>query len=258
MRAILLTGLLFCAVASAWSCSCSGATFCGILNQVDEGVVFKGETLEVIQHGEGYSSVIVKVLSSLKGQGVLTDTVELFGGSNGASCETRPGFQAGEVGYFALIHNNALSFDIEGFEKRSPSYWVSSLHLCGYIPLRIEGDWIYGNITREVFRYPISIFEEALTNCSFSNEALKEEVCASFSVAPNPIQTSMQLENIDDLDIIDQLNIYSLSGQLLYKANQEQIQDNFFNLPLIEEGVVLIEVQCGSRRQVQKVLVTNQ
>lgn len=237
------------------SCSCSPISFCGLMEVSEEAVVFKGETLKVKNHDDRYHSAIIKVLTVIRGEHILTDTIELFGGNIDASCEANLQLTVGDINYFGSIVLNHSPIDVDQFEHESDNYWVSGFHQCFSAKLIIDGNFVKGRVSKEFDRYPLESFEKDLVDCTFSDQAFQKHLCPDFMVYPNPVKNNLFLSSTDDSRFIDELKIYNTAGQLLFDADPNQILDKDISLPNFDESLVVLEIKCGEERIFQKLVI---
>ena len=239
MKTIITTLLIALNYSFAAACSCSNITFCGAMG-ADEGVIFLGETIKTKQFEDGYHSAIIRVIKKFKGEDILTDTIELAGGRNGAACEVKLNVIQGEINYFALINVSPSTVDINQFEKENENNWSLLTHLCLYKKLSIRGDFVQGCISRDLNQYPVDFFERDLIDCSFSIEVLKEYLCPDFQIGPNPVRNkNLFLTDKTQTQLIDELNIYNTSGALLFNANANEILNGTISIPDFPQGLII-------------------
>ena len=255
MKYTIAIFLLLINYNSLISCSCSYLSFCGAMRAAEESVVFKGETIKVKHHYNGYHSAVIKVLTKINGEQLLTDTIELFGGIHDGGCEVKLNLEVGDVNYYAFIALTGTTIDITQFEHESENYWVSDVNLCLYSRLTIDGEFVRGRVSKEFDSYPLESFENDLVDCSFSIKAFQEYLCPDFTIYPNPVKNNLFLKSTDDSRLIDELKIYSTSGQLLFEADPNQILDRNISLSNFDENLVILEIKCGEEKIVQKIVI---
>jgi len=255
MKIIITISLLLINYSILISCSCSSTSFCSIMNNVEETVVFKGETLKLKDHNNGFHSAVIKVLLKIKGEAILTDTIELFGGDNQAGCEVNLHLNIGDINFFAMIITGISTIDINQFEFENDLFWVSDTNSCWFKKLNIERNFVTGPISDKFDRYPLELFERDLVECSFSVEDLQKYLCPDFKVFPNPVKNNIFLSNTDNSRLIDELKIYSTTGELLLVANSNQILNRNIPLPNLDERLVILEITCGEERILQKLII---
>lgn len=255
MKTLITILVLVINLSPAFSCSCVSIDFCEAANNYEESLVFKGETIKTIYHGNGYSSAVIKVLTILKGHEVLTDTIELFGGNNGASCEVVLDLKVGNINYFAIINSNYTTMDISQFNLFDENNFSKAMNLCEYKKLEVKADFVDGYINKSFDKYPLDQFEKDLFNCSFSIETLRNSLCSNYEAYPNPLKNTLFLRKTGSSELIDGLKIYSTSGKLLYVGQKNELFRRTFNLPNFEERLVILELKCGEERFFQKLVI---
>lgn len=237
------------------ACSCSSITFCSAM-KADEGIIFLGETIKTKEFDDGYHSAVIRVIKKIKGEDVLTDTIELFGGQNGAGCEANLNLRKGDTYYFALINASPSTIDINQFEMNNENNWSLLTHLCFYKKLSIQGDFVKGCISKEFNRYPLEFFEQDLVDCSFSVDRLKTVLCPNFKIGPNPVRNTLFLTDPSQRQLIDALNIYSTSGSLLLSADSNEILNGSIEIPNFGQSLIILEITCGEENFFQKIVIS--
>jgi len=151
--------------------------------------------------------------------------------------------------------SNFSPMDINQFEHESENYWAKAIDLCSYKKLEINDQFVSGYISYQFNKYPTELFENALESSNFSLEELRKEICPNFTVYPNPIKDQIFLRNTGNPNLIQELKLYSTTGQLLLNADPKQIQYGRITLPYLEEKLVILELKCGEEKLYQKLIV---
>lgn len=254
-KSAILIFLFFSSNLSAvYSCSCFETSFCDILSDGTDQVVFKGKVLDITYPSDRYKSVTIEVIKLFSNQISVTDTIELIGGKNESSCENYLSeFNVGETRYVALNYTSGNIINLSTVATANPNFWRHSPNLCSINILDTKEDKVEGYINNEFTSYPIGLFEEKLFNCDFSFEDIEDCFCPNISLYPNPVTSgALYISDRSTLSVIKSIRIFTPNGKLILDLSRDEISSTI-ELPIIHEKLILVEITCGKERIIEKI-----
>lgn len=262
---ITLFCISFIASHSLLACSCALSSFCELVQKHEQPALkvraiehrtYNGMDVSEFYHGEVFAAYleVIEVYSS--SSLILTDTIKVYGSNNSAACAVNVHrvFPLGETiittfdGWNPSYITNPDSL-IERYTEASPSS-------CGTYNYKVNGQHVTGHFDGEIQRKSLQYL---LRPCGLYT-ATKNESCAatSFSVFPNPTPDGMVNITNNSEQIIQHLNVYSFTGQLLVKelAKNDKEPAALQTLQL-KQGIFLLEIIATEERCWQKIVVLN-
>lgn len=256
----LFLSVCFLIPKSIIACSCKSMSFCEFYSQDYVKIAFKGVVINRKDYGNDNHVMYLKVLEKFREEQAFSDTIKIYGGTNGANCDldvlSRFEFRDTIIGAIAqwsfstlIINPDSLS---ENLTEVNPG-------ICGIRIIRLKSNIVKGWIDDEIYEYPTDLFEAGIQTCDFEKSVIQNVLCESddFYISPNPATTSfIELRgNFWRLEI-ERVRVFSPSGELLDDLaglrgfSRVEIQSEKF-IP----GLNILEIHCEGRVFLKKVLM---
>ena len=251
---IILLGTVIHGNTSA--CSCSNIlNLCFILEEAENPLVFKGKVVDRLNYENDYHSILIEVVREFTDTNILTDTVEILGGSNSAACEKSFGqMQIGKTYYLGIINPQWNIFNIDQFPGFGENNWRYAPNLCNSIILEIRNESVYGQINEKFSLYPVDVFEKRILNCDYRLSDILDYQCNDNKISIRSVRFNrITFENFGAPSQISDISIYTIQGELVYHQKEYDGRSIEFDFGKIPNGILIIEYYCGGIRKAEKI-----